>query len=674
MSKVVNMLKDMIEKSKKDGEKDRDLYAKFKCYCDDNEADKKEEIAMAKDTIKMLENDVNKVRASSSELSTECQELKQGIAANEQARKDATSLREAAHDHFKSEEEDMKGALDSMESAIAALGAITDSKAALVTKETKGEQFMSKKLDLLKLTTDMKKAMSAVSVWLTQKQKRLLDSFIQAPFVGAQASQSSDIVEILKVMLDTFKDNLKNAQEAEKAAAEAHDKFLKLKEAEHETMTEAYEEKQTTLGENEDELASLSEQLATTQEELESAEEFLEKLLKMCAEKAKEFNERNILRANEEAAISKAISILNSDAAFEAFGKVSATKSGGTGPALLQISKHNHQVSVRAKVIELVRNAARSQNSLKMAKLAALLEAGNPFDSVLKEIDKMLELLDEEQKVDDEQKDWCKSEMDETKEMKETKEDKIKDLKKNIEELDNAINGPEDGLLVQIKNTEKDIKENHESQAKEVAEREEENKLFHITVNNCQTAEDLLKKAIKALKRYYDQFDGLLQKEDPAPPDTWEKGGADGYEGQKEKGGKVIEMLEFIAEETKKEEDEARKDEEEAVKEHEKRMEELEEELKKSEENLVELKETLAEKEKLLGEAKVNLERTEADLKAVKKYLKEITPGCEFIEEHYDTRKENRGKEKDALKEAIKLLKKTPAYKAAKAKEEEAEK
>ena len=41
MTKVVKMLQKMLKKSQEDGEKDRTLYADLKCYCDDNEADKK---------------------------------------------------------------------------------------------------------------------------------------------------------------------------------------------------------------------------------------------------------------------------------------------------------------------------------------------------------------------------------------------------------------------------------------------------------------------------------------------------------------------------------------------------------------------------------------------------------------------------------------------------------
>merc|ERR1711959_533277 len=124
------------------------------------------------------------------------------------------------------------------------------------------------------------------------------------------------------------------------------------------------------------------EQLEELKGELEAAEQFLAKLLAMCAKKAKEFEERNMMRANEEAAISKAIAILNSDEAFASFGKVKATKSGDM-KLFLQISQ---QSTRRTNVIQLLSKAARKQKSLKIARIVTLLQADNPFDTVLKEI------------------------------------------------------------------------------------------------------------------------------------------------------------------------------------------------------------------------------------------------------------------------------------------------
>merc|ERR1719421_956899 len=236
-------------------------------------------------------------------------------------------------------------------------------------------QFMGKK-SLLKLKSSVKDAMEAVSVLLSHKQKRAMESFIQAPFTGTYTSQSGEIVGILKNMRDTFKQNLATIRAAEKAAAEAHDKIMKTKEAEFETMKTGYEEGQEKLGSNDDQLADLREQLDEVKGELAAAEEFLAKLLVMCAKKAKEFEERNMMRANEEAAIAKAIAILNSDAAFEAFGKVKATKSGAT--EFLQIQQHNHHSSSRkSKLIKLLGGLAKKQKSLKLARIVALIDAEN---------------------------------------------------------------------------------------------------------------------------------------------------------------------------------------------------------------------------------------------------------------------------------------------------------
>merc|ERR1719386_205216 len=93
MTKVVKMLQDMLKKSQEQGDKDRTLYAEFKCYCDDNEADKREAIEEYKKEIKMIENQIDKIMASTGELSSECAKLKEDIAANEQARKDAEDIR-----------------------------------------------------------------------------------------------------------------------------------------------------------------------------------------------------------------------------------------------------------------------------------------------------------------------------------------------------------------------------------------------------------------------------------------------------------------------------------------------------------------------------------------------------------------------------------------------------
>merc|ERR1719326_1385559 len=108
---------------------------------------------------------------------------------------------------------------------------------------------------------------------------------------------------------------------------------MELKEEAYDEMKESYESKQKLLGGNDKELSSKKSQLAEAEKQKASDEEFLDKLLPMCEEKAKGYENRKVLRANEEAAIAEAISILNSDAAFETFATTDATKTGKTKAA-----------------------------------------------------------------------------------------------------------------------------------------------------------------------------------------------------------------------------------------------------------------------------------------------------------------------------------------------------
>merc|ERR1719321_2371771 len=125
-----------------------------------------------------------------------------------------------------------------------------------------------------------------------------------------------------------------------------------------------------------------------------------------------------------------------------------------TATNFLQISQHNHhQSSLRKNVLKLLERAARKQKSLKIAKIVVMLQAENPFDTVLEEIKKMIEIIDQEAKADLEQKEWCEAEREEYHKRKEDTERAIKDLEETINTLDDEINNPETGLLKMIADT-----------------------------------------------------------------------------------------------------------------------------------------------------------------------------------------------------------------------------
>jgi len=191
---------------------------------------------------------------------------------------------------------------------------------------------------------------------------------------------------------------------------------------------------------------------------------------------------------------------------------------------------------MRKNVIKLLGKTARKQKSLKLARVLALLEADNPFDTVIAEIKKMIAIIDEEQKADEETKSWCESERDEYNTNKEKAQDSILELEGKIEELDDSINNEETGFKAMIAENEKSLKENHDNQVTQTAERQEANRAYQTNIKNIVVAEGLLVKAIKVLKEYYAQFEKEEEKkflqEDPDPPDTWDEEEG-GYAGQR---------------------------------------------------------------------------------------------------------------------------------------------
>merc|ERR550534_1564390 len=178
---------------------------------------------------------------------------------------------------------------------------------------------------MLKLQVTVKKALMASSLALDGLDSRKLarvDSFLQAPFTGTYSAQSGEVVGILKDMRDTFTRNLNQARLKEAAAQEAHEKYLEAMGEALEAMEASYESKQKALAANDASLSDKKKKLDSAKKALAAAEEFLEKLLEMCAAKSKEYDERTMMRASEQAAIAEAIAILNSDAAFATFGTV----------------------------------------------------------------------------------------------------------------------------------------------------------------------------------------------------------------------------------------------------------------------------------------------------------------------------------------------------------------
>merc|ERR1719456_375131 len=114
ITKVVKLLQDMLDKSKKEGDEERVIYAKFKCYCDTNEEEKTASIKKLTEQIAVLESEIEEIQGSTGGLSSECADLKAKMAENKAAREEAQTIRDKQRKAFEAEEKDLEQAIKQM--------------------------------------------------------------------------------------------------------------------------------------------------------------------------------------------------------------------------------------------------------------------------------------------------------------------------------------------------------------------------------------------------------------------------------------------------------------------------------------------------------------------------------------------------------------------------------
>merc|ERR1719401_1865444 len=286
----------------------------------------------------------------------------------------------------------------------------------------------------------------------------------------------------------------------------------------------------------------------------------------------------------------------------------------------------------------------------------------------------MIELIAAEGEKDTKHKEWCDDERKTTNAGIEKKKGEIIGLEGDINALDEAIDHPETGLIVEIATDEDLLQKNYNNQVSETKDRKEENLAYQKDISNLVEAETLVDRAIMVLKTYYSKISAeikaeLIQmhkgkKDEPAPPSTWD----DKYTGQSEAGGTdAIGMLEFILKNAKAEETQAHTDENAAQVSYEDSMQDLKDEEASLQKDIAKLKKELAEKEEERLQKKKDLAKTEEEKAALEAYLVKIKPGCDFITENLELRNNNRANEKKALEDAVGAIKGTPAYQEFKA-------
>jgi len=663
--RVVTMLQSMQKKVAEEGEKEKELFEKFMCYCKNGKGALEASIASATNSNDQLAASIKETDASLKQMKADLKTAQADRADAKAAVAKATALREKEAAAYAQESSELKTNIAAMKKATAAIekgmsGAFLQTSAASVLKK------LSITMDLSSIDRDL------ITSFLTQGQ-------------GESASyvpQSGQITGILKQMTDTMEASLEKATSEENGAVKDFDGLIAAKTKEINSLTKQVESKTGRIGELGVELVTLKENLDDTTKSLAEDEVFLKDLEKNCATKEDEWAIRQKVRSEELLAIADTIKILNDDDALELFKKTLPT------PSLLQVKTSTQ--ATRQSALAALQQASQGVKRDYRLDLISLALKGKKvsFDKVLKMIDDMVALLGKEQTDDDQKKEYCEKQIDHT-------EDNLKSLELSVSDLGKAI----DDYKEKIATTKEEIEalsDGIRALDKQVAEATEDRKEEHQenvdTLASDNAAKQLIGVAKNRLNKFYNpkmykappkrelseeeriavNMGGTLaptaapggiagtgvtvlsQRSAVAPPPPPETFGAYTKKGGESTG--VISMLDMMVADLDKEITEIETEEKENQAEYEQFMKDSAEKRANDAKSIEDKESAKADMESNLISSKEEKGAKMKEAMATAQYLSEVHGDCDWLLTNFQVRKDARVGEVDALKKAKAVL------------------
>jgi chromosome segregation ATPase len=675
VTRVAQLLEGLAMKVKGDGEAEQELYDKYKCWCTKVINSKTASIASNAARIEELTTYIDDLSSGKIELTSERTDLEAEIKQLEKTIEEETTLRDKENEDYVAAKEEMDKAITALESAVGTLEAVQVNGTSLssMSSELKriakfGSSFLAKR--------DVDGLMKALQNQVPEVDYEQLKK--DPTFKQKYGSRSGSILDILKDMTSTFKDNRDSATEAEEKAVENFDALMGSKNEQLSATKQALLDKSKEKGARSESLATSNEEKEDREEQNERDEVFLHDTKDACDKKATDWDLRKKMRAEEIAAIGEAISILRSDDARDTFKKSFESQDKAAEFFLQTHSTKKHHHTRRSLALSAIRKVARKSKDARLDLLVTMLaeskdplaEAMNadPFAAVIESIDQMLEDLRKEEAEDLSQKEYCEKErMEKTQTAKMTS----KEIDLNSDTIDRltseiaAANKSIEEIVEQVTELKAEVKD-----AKE--QREKETPRYLADKADDSKAITLIETAVDALEKYYGFLQtptDFLQKkaevrrvrqpfveagEAPTPPpDTWE---ADSYKKAEGESEGILNILSLIKADIEKDIEKADAEEAAAQAAFETFEGEVNESITKLEATKSDLEGEISSKEEAMVTEKTERSTNQENLDTTLSFLREIAPGCDFIAVNFDTRMTNRQLEVDGLNQAKSVI------------------
>jgi len=630
VTKVIELIKELQAKIEADGVAGEKVYNKFACWCEKTTDRKAAAIEQAKKDIQRLGNQVLSLKGKVATLAFEIAKLAKDLAENEDEQAKSTEIRERQAADYLQEKAEMEQTINALERAVKVLsGAGTGNKSLLAVKSTLS---------------------AALSVAASREQQDIVNSFLESGY----SPQSETIQGILKDMYATFTTNLEsNTSDDMKSQAQFEEKMSLLQE-QHATWTESKRKKEGEKADKEQTLADTQQQLEDTTNQMNDDAEFFDNTKKQCKAKSDEWDERHRLRAEEISGIAEALKILDNEDARKLFD---TSIKAGFEASFTQLSRNP---STRA--YQALRKAAADTHSLRLASLAAKVKKHGHFDVVIKAINEMMAELDSEEKDDASTRDECK---DKTHKKKERKAVLVHKIERNVAKI-TKLNTKLEKISKTIENTTAARKQAREDLAEMTQLRADDHDAFQQAKSDDESAIELLSNAIGKLSSYAESNaidTGKLEEarflqepefevsEDQAPDAQFS-----GKDSHKQEGKGIVSILTMLKEDLTLEVSNAVKAEKEAQTNFETSRAASKALIKSLGEQITNLEGQKSNTQDAIGTEETDKADNEGLRDDKQAELDTIKPGCDWILENFEKRRDFRRAEREGLETAKSIL------------------
>merc|ERR1719162_738661 len=354
--KVVSMLQNMQKKVEAEGEREKELFDKYMCYCKNSGGDLGKSIADAGTRIPQVEADIKAGEAKAAQLKEDLKQHQTDRSAAKAAMAEATALRTKEAGEYATESAEDNANLAATAKATAAI------------EKGMGSAFLQT-------------ATASILLKIAEKrQEQDLVAFLQ----GTQdyAPASGQITGILKTMHDEMAADIAEQDAAEAAAIKAFDALVAAKTKEVNSLTKAIETKMTRTGELSVEIVQIKNDLGDTAAAAADDKKFLADMEKNCAKKTAEWETIVKTRNEELLALADTIKVLNDDDVLELLKKTLP----GSSASFMQLQAGASSTRARA--------AIRSVHSPKLDFITLAIQGKKiGFEKVIKMIDEMAATL-----------------------------------------------------------------------------------------------------------------------------------------------------------------------------------------------------------------------------------------------------------------------------------------